>query len=158
MSYNNVYLHIVFAVKYRKRLVNEEMREMIQGVMVNVCKKHGFKKIEIYCNPDHVHLLVQNSPTTAISTLIQDLKVKSNLVMNRYTDPRRPFKWQREYAVHGHTVQHIARIAEYIRNQPEHHKAYTFEEELRLIFGQTETEYNEEYLTHILPEMETDDE
>ncbi len=32
MSYNNVYLHIVFAVKYRKRLVNEELREMIQGV------------------------------------------------------------------------------------------------------------------------------
>jgi putative transposase len=56
------------------------------------------------------------------------------------------FAWQEGYA--AFTISATARkaVAEYIANQPEHHRKRSFREELIAMLDKTGVEYDEQYL------------
>lgn len=67
-------LHIIFVVKYRKRLLVNDLSDDIKQWCYDVCNKNNVTIDEMESDKDHLHLLVDIPPTLAASKLVMLLK------------------------------------------------------------------------------------
>ena len=115
--------HIVFAPKYRRKVIYNEIKKDIGEIIRKLCNEMKVEIIEAEACPDHIHLLVSIPPYMSISQFVGTLKSKSALMIFdrhanlKYRYGSRNF-WRRGYYVD--TVGKNAKvIGEYIRNQLE---------------------------------------
>ena len=117
----NCKYHIVFAPKYRRKIIYKELKRDIADILSMLCKRKGVHIIEAEICPDHVHMLVEIPPKMSVSEFMGYLKSKSTLMIFerhanlKYKYGNRHF-WCRGYYVD--TVgKNAKKIEEYIRNQ-----------------------------------------
>ena len=115
--------HIVFAPKYRRKIIYGELRRDIGEILRKLCNEMKVELIEGEFCPDHVHMLVSIPPYMSVAQFVGTLKSKSALMIFdrhanlKYKYGNRNF-WCRGYYVD--TVGKNARMIEtYIRNQLE---------------------------------------
>ena len=113
--------HIVFAPKYRRKVIYGKIREDICETLSSLCKRKGVEIIEAEWCPDHIHMFVRIPPSMSVSSFMGYLKGKSALMIFerhanlKYRYGNRHF-WCRGYYVD--TVgKNAKKIEEYIRNQ-----------------------------------------
>lgn len=113
--------HIVFAPKYRRQAIYNQLRTDIGKILRQLC---DLKKVEIHAAeacPDHIHLLVSIPPNLSVSQFMGYLKGKSSLMIFdrhanlKYKYGNRHF-WCRGYYVNTAGADCHA-IEAYIRNQ-----------------------------------------
>ena len=143
-SLSQVYLHCVFSTKNRARLIKENTRESLQAYMVGVLAKQGSYVHQIYANPDHVHILCTLPRTITIAELLSKVKSSSSKWMK--TQGVKHFSWQGGYASFSVSSSGLAKVKKYIQNQPEHHNASSYQDELRKFFEEYNVEYDENYV------------
>ena len=108
----NCKYHIVFAPKYRRKILLQEYRvemgKILRASRAEIC-------------PDHVHMFVEIPPKMSVSSFMGYLKGKSSVIFHerhgnlKFKYGNRSF-WCRGYYVD--TVgKNAKRIAEYIQNQ-----------------------------------------
>jgi len=113
--------HIVFAPKYRRRVIYGKIKEDIGQILRKLCE---FKKVEILeaeACPDHVHMLVSIPPKIAVSSFMGYLKGKSSLmIFDRHANMKYKYG-NRKFWCKGYYVDTAGKnkktIEEYIRNQ-----------------------------------------
>ena len=71
---------------------------------------------------DHVHLLTGFPPKLTISDLIGKAKGSSSHLITHEIKPGEFFKWQGGYGAFTVSGNQIDQIADYIRNQAQHHR------------------------------------
>jgi len=145
-TYYQCYVHLVFAVKYRECLINESIRERIQKYICGIVNQDKCKVISIYCNPDHTHILVGFRPSISISDLVRDIKSVSSKFINEEKLLKQQFNWQDGYGAFTCSHSQITVVANYIKNQPVHHKSSSFKEEYLHFLEKFGVEYDERYL------------
>ena len=113
--------HIVFAPKFRRKIVYQKIRQDIIHILSELCKRKGIEILEGEACPDHIHMLVSIPPKYSVSEVMGYLKGKSSLMLFerhanlKYKYGNRHF-WCRGYFVD--TVgKNAKKIEEYIRNQ-----------------------------------------
>lgn len=68
--------HIVFAPKYRRQIIYEQIKEDIGKILRSLCNRKQVELIEgEYC-PDHIHILVAIPPHLSVSQFMGYLKIK----------------------------------------------------------------------------------
>ena len=117
----NCKYHIVFAPKYRRKVIKKKKRQEIGAILRKLCKWKGVQILEAEVCPDHVHMLVEIPPKMSVSSFMGYLKGKSSLMIYekwgnaKYKYRNRQF-WCRGYYVD--TVgKNTKKIKEYIANQ-----------------------------------------
>ena len=75
--------HLVFATKWRKRILAGKHLTRIHSVCIRVDEKSGFQLLEFNGEPDHVHLLIEHSPATPVSQLAAQVKGVTNRVLRK---------------------------------------------------------------------------
>ena len=73
--------HIVFAPKYRRQVVYNQIKADIGKILRQLCE---LKKVEIHAAeacPDHIHMLVSIPPNISVSQFMGYLKGKSSLMI-----------------------------------------------------------------------------
>ncbi|MDO4482335.1 MAG: IS200/IS605 family transposase, partial [Bacillota bacterium] len=73
--------HIVFAPKYRRKVVYGKLRADIGKILRMLCDRKGIEIIEAECCPDHIHMLVQIPHKYSVSDVVGYLKGKSSLMI-----------------------------------------------------------------------------
>ena len=113
--------HIVFAPKFRRKVIYGQLKRDIANILSMLCKRKGVEIVEAEMCPDHVHMLVRIPPNISVSSFMGYLKGKSTLMIFerhanlKYKYGNRHF-WCRGYYVD--TVgKNTAKIKEYIQNQ-----------------------------------------
>ena len=113
--------HLVFAPKYRRRIIYGELRKEIGEILRELCARKGIEIIEAEACPDHIHMLVRKPPKYSVSEIMGYLKGKSSLIIFdrhanlKYKYGNRHF-WCRGYYVD--TVgKNAKKIQEYIQKQ-----------------------------------------
>jgi REP element-mobilizing transposase RayT len=96
--------------------------------------------------PDHIHLVVRFKAEPSVATMVKIIKSKSSKWLN--DQPKRPgrFEWQRGYAAFTVSVSQLESVQTYVRNQEQHHRRKTFQDELRLLLEKHGVVYDERYL------------
>ena len=119
-SWNCKY-HIVFAQKYRRKVIYGKIRVGIGKILRLLFEMKGIQIIEAECYPNHIHMLVDIPLKYSVSQIVGYLKGKSSLMIFdkhanlKYKYGNRHF-WCRGYFVD--TVgKNKKRIEEYIRTQ-----------------------------------------
>ena len=120
--------HIVFAPKFRRKVIYQKIRQDIIHILQELCKRKGIESIEGEACPDHIHMLVSIPPKYSVSEVMGYLKGKSSLMIFerhanlKYKYGNRHF-WCRGYFVD--TVgKNAKKIEEYIRNQLKEDEEY----------------------------------
>jgi putative transposase len=91
---------------------------------------------------DHIHLLVSIGRID-IGELIGDIKRESSKWMK--TKGVTKFYWQRGYGAFSIGQSQVAAVTKYIRNQKEHHRKQTFQDEFRSMCRKYDVEFDERY-------------
>ena len=115
--------HIVFAPKYRRRVIYGKYKQEIGKMIRTVCERNGVEILEASACPDHIHLLVSIPPKIAVSKFMGILKGKTSLmIFDRYANLKYKYG-NRHFWCRGYYVDTVGRnktaIAKYIQNQLE---------------------------------------
>ena len=77
-TYTQIYIHVVFAVKFRQNLIKAEHNDELQKYITGIVSAQRHKVIAINNMPDHLHLLAGLRPDAALSELVRDIKANSS--------------------------------------------------------------------------------
>ena len=145
-TYTQLYVQIVFAVKGRQNLISEKYRDELEKYICGIITNNKSKPLAIYCNPDHAHILIGLSPTVSISDITKNIKASSSKWLNENKVTKKQFRWQEGYGAFTYSKSQIDAVAQYILNQPEHHKKTSFRDEYLKILQNLEIPFDEQYL------------
>ena len=113
--------HVVFAPKFRRKVIYGQLKQDIANISSMLCKRKGVEIIEAEMCPDYVHMLVRIPPNISVSSFIGYLKGKSTLmIFERHANLKYKYVnchfWCRGYYVD--TVgKNAKKIQVYIQNQ-----------------------------------------
>ena len=113
--------HIVFAPKFRRRVIYGKLKADIGQILRKLCEEKKVKIIEAEACPDHIHMLVSIPPHLSVAQFVGYLKGKSALmIFDRHANLKYKYG-SRHFWCRGYYVDTVGKnkraIAEYIRNQ-----------------------------------------
>lgn len=73
--------HIVFVLKYRRRIIYKEIKLDTGKILRKLCEQKQVVIIEAEPNPDYVHMLVNIPPNLSVAQFVGYLKCKSSLMI-----------------------------------------------------------------------------
>jgi len=145
-SYTQLYVQMVFAVKYRQSLIVPEVKDRIEKYICGIASNIKCKPISIYCNPDHLHLLVSIKPVVSVADAIRDMKSFSSRYINENRLVKGHFEWQTGYGAFSYGQSQVEGVKAYIANQYNRHKKQSFKEEYLALLAAFQVDYDETYL------------
>ena len=77
----NCKYHIVFAPKFRRKIIYGKLRVEIGKILRELCNWKEVNILEAELCPDHVHMLVEIPPKMSVSGFVGFLKGKSTLLI-----------------------------------------------------------------------------
>lgn len=66
--------HLVFVIKYRKKIITNDVEEYIKEICKNIENGYEIKFIEIGFDQDHIHFLLQSVPNLSITKIVTTIK------------------------------------------------------------------------------------
>jgi REP element-mobilizing transposase RayT len=144
--FTQLYTHLIFAVKYRERLLKKEIRPEIFSYISGIITNRKHKSIIINGMSNHNHIFIGLHPNDKISDLVSVLKKSSSTFINVKGWFRGKFQWQDGYGAFSYGKSQLENVYNYVKNQEIHHKKNTFREEYIELLNQFEIVYNEKYL------------
>lgn len=145
-SYHQIYIQVVFAVKYREALLHCDWRKKVFGVIGNLINETGCKTIIVNGVDDHVHCFLGLKPTVSVSELMKIIKAKSSKYINDSNFLLNRFEWQEGYGAFSYSHSQIKEVYNYVMNQEEHHKKESFKDEYIKYLNKFEIPYDERYI------------
>ena len=145
-TYSSLFYHFVFSTKHRQDLIYQEIESRVWGYLGGIARKHKLTAIQIGGVENHIHALIMSSPVNAPSQIAQCLKGDSSKWIHAEFAELRNFAWQDGYAVFSVSKSKIGNVVEYIKNQREHHKKVSFENEYLKMMKLHEVDFDEKYL------------
>ncbi len=117
----NCKYHIVFAPKYRRKMIYGRLRTEIGKILRELCKRKEIEILEAEACPDHIHMLLSIPPKYSVSSVMGYLKGKSSLmIFDRFANLKYKYG-NREFWCRGYYVDTVGRnkaaIEKHIRNQ-----------------------------------------
>lgn len=149
-TYTQLYIHCVFAVKYRAAIIQSDWEEHLHKYITGIIQNNGHKLLVINSVPDHTHLFVGLNPVQSISEMMRQVKGDSSEFVNKKGFTKRKFYWQEGYGAFSNSHSQIDAVVKYVLNQKEHHHKKTFREEYVGMLRDYDVDYNEKYIFHAL--------
>jgi len=122
-------IHVIFSTKERQKRLREEIQPKLWAYIAGIAKNHGFEAIKVGGAEDHCHALIFLPAPMPLSKAVQTLKGCSSKWLNDTGAAGSNFAWQEGYGAFSVSASQTRDVAEYIQNQPEHHKKRNYEEE-----------------------------
>lgn len=131
MSHSKVkiWLHGILGVKDRGNLIDLEIEEKIHNIIKKQIIETNCFLEEINGTENHIHILFLLNPQISISDFFKQIKGGSSHDINYEDLTRIKFSWQTGYGAFSVSESNLEDVKLYIKNQKEHHKKMTFQEE-----------------------------
>ena len=129
MAYVKNWLHCVWGTKNRVPFIRPEKKyEIINHIRTNAASK-GIYIDFLNGHTEHLHCLLLLDCDQTLSKVIQLIKGESSHWINKNQIVKARFEWADEYFGVSVSESHINSVRDYIKNQEEHHRKRTWEEE-----------------------------
>lgn len=145
-TYTQILYQLVFSTKNRERTLIKENREELYRYIWGILKNQKCHLYRIGGVEDHIHIVTHIHPMIAPAHLIKDLKlsatefIKNERLFSHFTG------WQDGYGAFTYHFEAKDNLIEYVKNQEEHHKKVSFEDEYRKLLKEHGIEFDEKYL------------
>ncbi|MBN1388892.1 MAG: transposase [Bacteroidales bacterium] len=130
-SYRQLLYHLVFRTKHSLPTIKQDNAYQLYSYITGIVKNKNSQLYRINGIENHVHILTDLHPSIALADFMRDIKACSSLWMKNSGLFPSFTGWAGGYGAFTCSYRYIGRLLEYIKNQQEHHRKKTFEEEYR---------------------------
>ncbi|OJV21266.1 MAG: transposase [Dyadobacter sp. 50-39] len=130
MSWTRIWIHVVFATKYRVPVLRDEIRKKVFVHIREYAMSKGIELDMINGYVDHAHCLICLNRQQTLADVMKIIKGESAHWINKYNLTAAKFVWQDDYWAVSVSERHVTHVRRYISKQEEHHKAKTFDTEI----------------------------
>lgn len=122
-SVHMLHAHLVFCIKYRRKVISLRVRKLIIRSMAATAKALKAKIKNIETDKDHLHIMILYPPNLCLSKITQRLKGASSRSIRKHNLPEVTSKlwgasfWSPSYFVESCGGVTLEIIAKYIDNQ-----------------------------------------
>lgn len=127
-------------------MIDENIKESLFQYLGGICKGLECNPVQVGGHTDHVHILCLLSRKIAQMDLLEELKKQSSKWIKTQGIAYSNFYWQDGYGIFSVNPTQVNIVVEYIKNQAEHHKTMSFQDELRAFLKKYKVEYDERYI------------
>jgi putative transposase len=145
-SLHKIYIHLIFHIKNDGTPIREDDQERVHSYIGQLVNATGCAVVRVGGTADHVHILFLLSKDASISYVVEEVKRNSSRWLKSVEYYYRVFAWQGGYAAFSVSRSMVDKTIDYISNQREHHKKWTFAEEYIEFLKLYDVDYNEEYV------------
>ena len=139
--------HVVINTYRRQMTIPDETSEHMYRYIWSIIKSRNCRLYRINGIGNHIHMLIELSPTMALSDLVRDIKQGSSKWAKQQVYFPQFSGWGKEYGAFSVGQREKDVVVNYIINQREHHKSRPFEDEYRAIIEDCGLEWNDFRLT-----------
>jgi len=132
MSYVKIWLHCVWSTKNRDQIIPHSFRPEVLKHFRENAKEKNILLDYINAHENHVHALINLGKQQNLATIMQYLKGESSFWINNKKILHNHFSWQDDYFAVSVGHSQVERVRNYIKNQDEHHRKMSWEEEVNL--------------------------
>lgn len=146
-SFTKLFVHLVWSTKNRERLLTKEMRPQLYQHFLDYASRREISIEALGIQIEHVHLLISLRSDQSVEDTVKLLKGESSHWINAENLIRSKFSWQRGYGAFSVSASHVGAVKDYIKDQEEHHRTKSFNEELQAIllkYGFTDKDQDDE--------------
>ena len=133
MSQVSALFHIVINTHERLQTIPIESRRIIYNHIYELLTKHNCKLLRMNGTKNHIHMLIDLHPSIALSNLIGEIKRETSLWIKHNAIAPDFRGWGREFYAFSLSKDRTDSVIEYIKNQLEHHKFVSYEDEMMQI-------------------------
>lgn len=94
--------HVVWATKYRHKVLEGAMRERIREIIRQACAEMGVHIVKGVLARDHVHMFISVPPQIALSKVMQRIKGRSSRRVQMEFPELRKRYWGRRFWARGY--------------------------------------------------------
>ena len=94
---------------------------------------------------DHIHILSDLHPSIALANYMRDIKTSTSIWLKQQDGFQKFDGWADGYAALTYSYKEKETLINYIKNQQNHHKNVSFEEELRKLLESEGIQINGRY-------------
>ncbi|MGD2034194.1 MAG: IS200/IS605 family transposase [Bacteroidales bacterium] len=145
-TFTQLYVHLVFAVKFRDKILTKTIRKDVFKYMSGILSNLKHKSIIINGVSDHVHILFGLNPSVSISDTVHSLKRSSSLYINNENLCKGKFAWQEGYGAFTCNRKQLENTYKYIENQESHHSIKPFKKEYIEFLEENDIQYDKQFL------------
>lgn len=140
-----ILVHVTFSTKNRANLIATSIEPDLYAYIGGVCRARGSPLLAAGDTADHLHLLVNLGKTTAISELLLNIKRDSSKWLKSGPHRLNGFAWQEGYFAFSIGESGVAGVQRYLADQKAHHRAISFQDEVRMFLSKYAIEYDERH-------------
>jgi len=144
-SYRQILYHIVFRTKNSGKTLNQEHTKELFAYLMGIIKNKKCFLYRINGMEDHIHIMCDLHPTLALADFVRDMKTSSSIWLKQSGRFAEFEGWSDGYAAFTYAWRDKEMIVNYIKNQQEHHKGVSFEDELRTLLKEHGVEVDEKF-------------
>jgi putative transposase len=144
-AYRQILYQLIFRTKGSEKVLSQEHSAHLYKYMWGIINNKGCVLYRINGVEDHIHILSDLHPTIALSDYIRELKVGSSKWMKSSGYFPQFTGWGTKYAALTYSYKEKEILVNYIKNQQEHHKKETFQEEIKRLFIENNIEAEEKW-------------
>ena len=145
-TYTQIYIQIIFAVRGRESLIKTEWEDELYKYISTIVQNKEQKMLAINGMPDHIHFFIGMKPACCLSDLVREIKKSTNTFINDNKLSNHLFSWQEGYGAFSYSHSQLTNVINYIKNQKEHHKKKTFEDEYISFLKAFNITHDQQYL------------
>ncbi len=144
-SYRQILYHLIFRTKNSRKTINQEHAKELYAYIMGFIKNKDCFLYRINGMEDHLHILCDLYPKIALADYMRDLKTSSSVWLKQ-TGKFSAFEgWADGYAALTYSWEDKGLIINYIKNQQEHHKKESFEDELKRLLREHGIDVDERF-------------
>jgi REP element-mobilizing transposase RayT len=145
-SFTKLYAHLIFSTKNRKPFLDDPIRPRVHAYLATALRDLDSPFVVAGGVADHVHVLFDMGKMHAPVKIVEQVKRESSKFVKTLGSRYKNFYWQRGYALFSVGPTQRSDVEAYVRNQEEHHRKITFQDELRMFLKRYEMDYDERYV------------
>jgi len=145
-SLSKIYVHLIFSTKHRLPMIDQAVQPKLHAYLAGIFSQLECAAVNIGGVSDHVHVLFRLSKVRALCDVVEEIKKGSSKWMKTQGESYAEFYWQSGDGAFSVSVSNVDAVRNYIRNQSDHHKTVSFQDELRAFLRKHEIEFDERYV------------
>ena len=146
-TYTQILYQIVFGSKDYTPFLSAENQEILFGYIAGVLKNKSCHSYIVGGACNHVHIITHIHPTISLAYLVKDIKEASHAMICRERNLFHKFPgWQVGYGAFTYQISAKESLINYVINQAEHHKVFSFKDELISLLGENAIEHKDDFL------------
>ena len=103
--------HLVCPIKYRRKVLSDKVSVSLREVCLEISQRYEIHFLEIGCDEDHVHFLIQSVPMLSPKKIVNTVKSLTAREIFRLHPEVKRFLWGGKFWTSGYYINTVGQYA-----------------------------------------------